>query len=486
MVALLRIAGTVALTLVLGGVLRADVRADVNAVEPDGTTALHRAVYGGEVREVRALLRAGARADVVNRYGMTPLALAAAAGDAELVRMLVEAGATIGMADGALRDGQTTLMLAARAGDARVIDVLLHHGAQVDAAERRTGTTALMWAALDNHADAIRALVHGGAAVDARSAATDFPHTPPGVIGDPLEEGVSYVGQTVLPKGQWTALMYAARQGARAAVTALVDAGASLDAVDPDGSTALALATINGHADVVAVLLERGANPNVADRAGMTPLYAAVDLHTMQLGFGRPDPPPAVIAGSVDMIRTLLAHGADPNARLTSRILKRVYTAGDGKLAKGATAYMRAARAGDVAVMRLLIAAGADPALTQDNGNSPLLLAAGLGFRGPIGGTEAMALEAIAFILERGADIDAVNAAGDTALHLAATTNFQESGTSAGSLAIVKDLAARGARLDIRNKAGRTALESVLRAKEHSADIEAFLRARAPEPLNAP
>ena len=182
------------------------------------------------------------------------------------------------------------------------------------------------------------------------------------------------------------------------------------------------------------------------------------------------------------MVKALLAHGANPNARLTTRVLKRVYTAGDGRLAKGATPYMRAARAGDVALMKILLAAGADPRLTQDNGNSPLLLAAGLGYRGPMGGTEAMALDAIAFSLEQGADIDAVNAAGDTAVHVAATANFAESGTASGSLAIVKYLTERGARPDVRNKQGRTALESVLRGKEHSAEIVAFLRARSPAP----
>ena len=111
------------------------------------------------------------------------------------------------------------------------------------------------------------------------------------------EDGVSYVGQTVLPKGGWTAAMYAARQGAGEAVAALADAGADLNATDPDGATPLVLAVINGHARVAVLLLARGADPNIADRTGMTPLYAAVDLHTMQLGFGRPDPPPETIAG---------------------------------------------------------------------------------------------------------------------------------------------------------------------------------------------
>jgi uncharacterized protein len=472
---------------VLGpGALPRVAGAQTGAPEADGTTSLHRAVHAGDARQVRALLQAGARPDAANRYGVTPLALAAGAGHAAVVTLLIESGASVRAADAALRDGQTTLMLAARAGSAASVEALLAHGGDPNAAERRTGTTALMWAALDDRAEVIRALARARADVNARSARTAFPHTPPGVIGDPLEEGASYVGQSVLPKGHWTPLMYAARQGARAAVAALAEAGADLDATDLDGSTALVLATINGHAGVVALLLEKGANPNIADRTGMTPLYAAVDLHTMQLGFGRPDPPPSVVAGSVEMVKVLLAHGANPNARLSSRILKRVYTAGDGRLGKGATPYMRAARAGDVTLMKLLLAAGADLASTQDNGNSPLLLAAGLGYRGPIGGTEAMAIEAIRFSLEQGADINAVNTAGDTAVHVAATTNFNESGTAEGSLAIVKFLVERGARLDIRNKQGRSALESVLRAREHSAAVEAYLRERSPAPATTP
>ena len=457
-------------------------RADVNTPEADGTTTLHWAAHAGDVPAARALLQAGARPDVANRYGMTPLALAARGGHAALLDLFFEGGATLGAADAALRGGQTTLMLAAGAGNAEAVERLLRHGATADAAEARTGTTALMWAALANRAEAIRALVRGGAALNARAALTAFPHTPPGVIGDPLEDGVSYVGQTVLPKGGWTAVMYAARQGAEAAVAALAEAGADLNATDPDGATPLALAVINGHARVAMLLLARRADPNLADRTGMTPLYAAVDLHTVQLGFGRPDPPPATIAGSVEMVKALLAHGANPNAPLTGRVLKRVYTGGDGTLAKGATPYMRAARAGDLTLMKILLAAGADPRLAQENGYSPLLLSAGLGYRGPIGGTEAMALDAIAFSLEQGADINAVNAAGDSAVHVAATTNFAESGTAMGSLAVVKFLAERGARLDIRNKQGRTALESVLRAKEHSAAIAAFLRERSPAP----
>jgi ankyrin repeat protein len=300
------------------------------------------------------------------------------------------------------------------------------------------------------------------------------------VIGDALEEGNSYVGQTVLPRGGWTALMYAARHGSSAAIAALAEAGADLDVVDPDGTTALGFAVMNVHAQAAELLLTRGANPNIGDRTGMTPVYAAVDLHTMPFGFGRPNLSPSQVAASVDIVKALLAHRADPNARLSSRILKRVYTGGDGRLGQGATPYMRAARAGDVPLMKVLLAAGANPALAQENGNSPLLLAAGLGYRGAIGGTETMALEAIRFSLAQGADIDAVNAAGDSALHVAATTNFEESGTAAGSMAIVRFLVEHGAKLDTRNKQGRTALESVLRAREHSKEIASYLQSRTP------
>ena len=457
-----------------------DRRGDVNVTEPDGTTPLHWAAHAGDAALVRALLGAGARPNVANRYGITPVSLAARTGDAATLKALLAGGADLKTADAALRDGQTCLMLAARTGRAEIVALLLEGGANPDAAEKRTGTTALMWAAVDNQPEAITALIRGGATVNARSLVTAFPHTPPGVIGDALEEGNSYVGQTVLPRGGWTALMYAARQGSGAALAALADAGADLNGADPDGTTALGFAVINAHGKAAELLLKRGANPNVGDRAGMTPLYAAVDLHTMQFGFGRPNPSPTQVAASVDIVKALLAHGADPNARLSSRILKRVYSGGDGRLGKGATPYMRAARAGDVPLMKMLLAAGADPALAQENGNSPLLLAAGLGYRGAIGGTEAMALEAITFSLAQGADVNAVNAAGDSALHIAATTNFEESGTAAGSMAIARFLVERGAKLDTRNKQGRTALESVVRAREHSQEIAAFLRSRTP------
>jgi len=441
--------------------------ADVNAREIDGTTALHWASRAADVQTVALLLGAGADPNALNRYGATALSLAARTGNAGVLDALFRAGASLKTADAALADGQTVLMLAARAGNVEAVKLLVARGAGVNAAERRTGTTALMWAALDDRAEAVRALVAAGADVNARSAVTEYPHTPPGVIGDKVEEGASYVGQSVLPKGGWTALTYASRQGALGAVTALADSGADLNAVDPDGSSALMVAIINGHGDIAARLVEKGANSNLGDRTGATPLYAAIDMHTLATTFGRPDLPPAVVAGSLDVVKMLLAHGADPNARLKEKVIKRQYNPGDPRLGEGATPFMRAARGGDAPVMRLLLQAGADPALTQKNGNTPLYLAAGIGPGGnnPDHGTEKGALEAIAICLEAGADINAVNAAGDTAVHAAL-----------GSPAIVRYLADRGARVDVKNKQGRTPLDTVLRNREGNPETIALLK----------
>src|SRR6185369_9835696 len=217
-------------------------KADVNAREPDGTTALHWAVRVGSGTIVDVLLSAGADVNAANRYGLTPLAVATKAGQTAMMRKLLTAGADVGRSDAGLPEGQTLLMHAAQVGDVSAVKLLLGAGVPIDARETRTGTTALIWAATANRADAVRALAEAGAQMNVVSKVTAYPHTQNGVGLNGLEEGVSYVGQTVLPRGGWSAAMFAAREGAADAVRALADAGANLDLVDPEGTSALIIA----------------------------------------------------------------------------------------------------------------------------------------------------------------------------------------------------------------------------------------------------
>jgi ankyrin repeat protein len=448
----------------------------VNATEPDGTTALMWAVRNDSQPIATLLLDAGANVNAVNRYGVSALSIAASQANPAAVEMLLKAGADPQTAEATLPDGQTLLMLAARTGNAEILKRLIKWGGNVNAVERRNGTSAVMWAAIGDHAEAVQTLVAAGADPNARSLETRYPHTPPAVVGDKLEEGVSYVGQTVLPKGNWTALMYAARDGAAKSARVLARSGADLNVTDPDGTSALLFAIINGHYDVAGVLLEEGADPDVSDRTGMTPLYAAVDMHTLGSTFGRPDPDPSVIDGSVSAIELLLEYGANPNSTLRTKVLKRVYNAGDARLGEGSTPFMRAARGGDVAVMRLLLEYGADPALTEKNGATPIMLAASITTRGnyPDRGSEQSAIQAIKLCLDRGLDVNATNGAGDTAVHLAI-----------GSAAIVRFLADRGATLDIKNKRGLTPLDAASAGRNVDARIVELLRTLTGAPADA-
>jgi ankyrin repeat protein len=287
-----------------------------------------------------------------------------------------------------------------------------------------------------------------------------------------VEEGVSYVGQTVLPRGGWSAVMYAAREGATDAARALADAGANLNLMDPEGTTALVIAIINAQWETASVLIEKGADLNLADIKGMTPLYAAIDMHTLGDTFGRPYPPAPVIEGSVGIIKTLLGKGADPNARLKGPILKRVYDAGDNRLGEGATPFMRAARKCDVIVMKLLLDGGADAKLTQKNGNNALMLATGAVSSGGDETqriSEEQALAAIKIGLAAGVDVNDTNSNGDTVMHTAATTG-------GGLHSVIRLLAQSGARLDIKNKGGRTALEAAQRARQPNEATISLLR----------
>lgn len=425
-------------------------RADVNAPQPDGTTALHWAARANANEMVRVLIAAGANANATNRYGVTPLTLAAANGNAALTASLLEAGANPNVTVG---EGETILMTAARAGNVESIKALVAHGADVNAAEQWQGQTVLVFAALQNHADAVKMLVELGADVNARSKRLEFPEF---VF---KTAGMIYAVQ---PVGSWTPLMYAARDGAIDAVRALAESGADLNLVDPDGTTALTLAIINGHFDTAVALLEKGADPNVADKNGMTPLYAAVDMHTIQTVWGRPMPLLEDATDPAGMVRALLQHGANPDIPLLRPIIGRhTRNTGDASLSEGTTALARAAKSGDATLMQVLLEGGASPHATQADLTTVAMIAAGGGGQRVYPGsasvsvpaTEEDSFAALELIAGAGVDLDAFNANGDTALHRAAAR---------GADSIVAFLAERGATLDMRDRRGRTPLDVAL------------------------
>jgi uncharacterized protein len=412
-------------------------KADVNIAEPDGTTPLHWAARADDLEIVQLLLRSGANANAANRYGATPLSLAAVNGNAAILEALIAAGAN---ANAMISRGQTVLMTAARTGRVAAVKVLLDHGADVMAREELLGENALMWAASENHAAVVRLLLERGADANGRSKALSFPKDRFGL------EGVL----TFLPRGDWTPLMYAARDGAPDAARELARAGADLNAVDPDGATALLRAIVNAHYDTAAVLIEQGANANLADTAAMGPLYAAVDMSSLGEVYGRPARKVTDSHTALDIVNMLLAHGANPNATLKTPTLTRNHTPGDGTLGEGTTPLMRAANHGDYRAMEALLAHGADVKLVQKNRSTVLMHASGLG-RGLNAfaddyGTEADLLEAAQVAIAHGADVNAANDSGLTAAHYAAQSGLNS---------VITLLAQRGAALDVKDKQGR-------------------------------
>ncbi|HYR41817.1 MAG TPA: ankyrin repeat domain-containing protein [Terriglobia bacterium] len=400
-------------------------RPNVNDQEADGMTALHWAARSDDVRTAQLLIRAGANVKAANRYGVTPISLAATNGNATLVEALLKAGAD---PNTALPESETVLMTAARAGSADAVKALIAHGANVNAREKWQDQTALMWAAGENHADAVKALAAAGADLNAHSRVLNFPE---------YKYETNGMAVFLLPHGGWTALMYAARENAIDAAAMLADSKADLNAVDADGTTALELAIINLHYDLATLLLNKGADPNVADSTGMTALYAAVDMRAPANMMTRPEPKLRDEIDAAGMVKVLLGHGANPNLKLKKPIIGRHNNlVGDTSLGEGATPLMRAAKANDVAVMRLLVDGGADPTLTLKDRTTTAMAAS--------------SLEAIKLLVEHGVDVNAFNTNGQTILHNAAAR---------GNAAIIKYAAEQGARLDRKDKQGRTPLD---------------------------
>ena len=395
-------------------------RVDVNTPQADGMTALHWAVYQDDLEIAELLVRAGAHVNAANRYGVTPLSLACTNGNGSIVELLLESKAD---PNAPLPGGETPLMTAARTGTLVVVKALLSHGARVDGKDDRRGQTALMWAAAEGHAAIVQALVDAGADVRVR-----------------------------VPSGM-TPLFFAAREGRIDVVRILLKAGADVNEtipagsrkgyggrLPPTGASALLLAVMNGHFELAAHLLDAGANPN-ADVPGYTVLHAMTAVRKPGVGDNDPPPDGSGRMSSIDLVKKLVARGANVNARMTKKA-----NLNNTRLNEiGATPFMLAALTADAELMRTLAALGADPLLTNAENSTPLMAAAGLATRSPgeDAGTETEVLEAVQVALDLGADINAVDANGETAMHAAAYKNLPK---------VVKFLAANRANIDIWNR----------------------------------
>jgi uncharacterized protein len=365
----------------------------------DGTTPLHWAVYNGNGGEVRRLISAGADVNARNDYGATPLAEAAETGNVDIIGQLLKAGAD---PESGNDDGQTALMIIARTSNIAAAELLLKHRANVNAAEKWRGQTALMWAAAEQQPAMARLLVRHGANVDARSAVNDWKRH---VTAEGRKQDRN--------PGGFTALLYAARQGCVECARALVKGGAKVNLADPDGITPLLMAVMSMHFDTAKLLIESGANVDKWDWWGRSPLYAAVDVNTIPTG-GRPDRLSTDETTSLDIIRLLLEHGANPDARLRKFPPYRALgpdRGGDGVLTTDATPLLRAAKGADIPALRLLLEHGANPNQAQVDGVTPLMAVARVAAsRADTRGeyvTQEEAIEVARILVAAGADINA-------------------------------------------------------------------------------
>ena len=303
-----------------------DKTVDVNAAAPDGTTALHWAIDRDDAEAVGLLIKAGAKVGAANRYGVIPLSLAAERGDAVVVSQLLDAGAD---PNSSMPEGETVLMTAARTGKVDAIKALLVHGAKVDARDSSRGETALMWAAGRNNVEAIRMLIEFGAD---RNARTKNPERQSG-------GGAAGLNRSRREPTSFSAFLFAVRAGHIGAATALLDAGADVNDNLSDGETALILACANGHWELASVLLDRGADPNLAE-PGWNALHQLVRERRPNVGFGTPGPIETGTVDSIDLLRKMIAKGANVNARMSKDGMK------DGQRNRlnrlGATAFLLA------------------------------------------------------------------------------------------------------------------------------------------------
>ena len=373
--------------------------ADVNAAQADGATALAWAAQRDDLESAELLIQAGAGVNAANEYGATPLWLACNRANAAMVEKLLKAGANPNLA---LLTGETPLMAAADRGSLDVVKLLLAHGANVNAKETRGGQSALMWAVAEKQSEVVRALVEQGADVRDRSA------------------------------GGFTPLLFAAQQGDLDSARILLAAGADVNEGTPNDGSALLVAAASGRDDLAAFLVDRGADPNAVDPKDFSVLHHVVSRRDMP-----------------NSVKSLLAHGADPNAHLTEEPPNR--RTEDISLI-GATPLFLAARAGNTVGVRLLAANGADPKVKTKENTTPLMAAAGVGkFQDDreVTSSRDARFETAKLLVELGADVNGAGENGWTALHGAAYTGSDE---------IIQLLVEKGASMDAMDRFGQTPL----------------------------
>jgi len=390
-------------------------KADVNATQVDGTTALHWAVRADDLETAELLIRAGANVSAANREGVTPVQLAAMNGNAPMIEKLIKAGVNPNVS--LSKFGDTALMLVARSGKLDAVRVLLDNGAQVSAIETWGGTSALMWAASERHLDTVKMLIAHGADVNARSYFVPSAHGR-GFEGATPEPPKPKQAVEELAGGWLTPLMFAAREGDLEMARTLIATGADLNAIAGDGKDALGLAIFNGQYEVASFLIDNHSNVNHADAERFTPLFWAVDRRNMELGTN--GFPWSVTTDPLPLIKKLLEAGADPNAVVNNT--PRGRNRGASPRIVFATALHRAAFAGDLELSKLLLSYGANPHAVSGDRESMLEAAAGLalipGYQ--VSHPNAERVELCKLLVELGEDVNWADAYGITPLMAAA------------------------------------------------------------------
>jgi ankyrin repeat protein len=466
-------------------------KADVNAAQADGATALQWAAYRDDLPLADLLIAAGANPKIANREGATAMQLASVRGSAAMLEKLLNAGADVNERG---VNGETPLMLAARNGSLDALNLLLKRGADVNAKEALRGTTALMWAVEQKHTTAISLLIQHGAEVDVasspdskggtaylaptiqqreqqeqlirqrRAVAAKATKDP---AGDQAADAAALAAAFGVAKntkgGGLTPLVLAAREDCIECAQLLLAAHAQVNQTTRYGWTALLTAVQNKHYKFAALLLDHGADPNIANNGGWTPLYIAIDNRNIEGGdypVRNPD------MDHLDLIKLLIAHGANVNARVCGVESTPQRCKGDSTETRtiftmqwlyedGATPFLRAAQSGDVAVMKLLLEHGADPKLATTNGDTALMVAAGIGWVDGVTyeWSEAQNLEAVKMCLDLGLDPNIADGDGRTALHGAAHKGRND---------VIRMLVDHGAKLDARDKGSRDTFTGAL------------------------